>query len=86
MSRLRFNCEKRPIVIIEFTDDLAETIKPRMEELFGVKFLAAETKHSGEYHYEFEADEKSFDVFSKLVAAYYEKKIVKSIEIDIDLN
>lgn len=86
MSRLYINCENKKQIRIEFTTDCADLFKPRFEELFGPRFLAAETREGDLLVYKFEPDECDFDLLAAAIKKRFEERVVKDIEIDLNMN
>jgi len=86
MSRFYISLKQAPKVIIEFTDDLEDSAKPAFLKLFGVKFLSAEIKTGNTLRYEFIPDAFDFAEIEQAMRDYYESRIVKSIDIDINLQ
>lgn len=86
MSRFYISLKQAPKVIIEFTNDLEDFAKPAFLELFGTKFLSAETKTDNILRYEFVPDSFDFAEMERIMKSYYESKVVKSIDVDINHN
>lgn len=86
MSRFYINVKNKPRVIVGFTEDLKETFVPKLEQFFGTAFLLSLEKRGDILHYEFDADEYDFDTMADAIKAYADSKIVKDIDINIDLN
>lgn len=75
-----------PKVRIEFSIDLQETIKPQMIELFGLKIIQNEKYIDGYLIYEFEASAQEEEMLMDLLKMVESRHIVKSIDIDLNLN
>lgn len=86
MSRFYIGMKDAPKVRIEFSIDLKETIKPQMIDLFGLKLIQNETYKDGLLIYEFEANAQEQEMLMDLLKIIESQHVVKSIDIDMNLN
>lgn len=86
MSRFYFSMKEKPVVVIEYTEDLKDHLKPVFEQMFGISFLRAEIQIENLFTYTFIPNDADFDIVANAFKELAESKIVKECDIEIHFN
>jgi uncharacterized protein YqgQ len=86
MSKFSISLKNEPTVSIKMTEDLYETNKKWISEIFGVKAIQGMFRDHGIVSFIIEADKDEIEIMTVLLKKIYDAHIVKDIDIDLNMN